>query len=1797
MEKQSTSKFLRSVIAVVALFMLVVSGLFLASCKEEECSHPTTNDFGACTECNVIVDWTKYEAKLDGIITPNFDDLTASLNDLKSNVSDVASDVDSVITKIGDIDLGADITTIVDTVNNIRDEIVALLGAEEVTDKATPATITGIAKALDDLQASVKKVQEDITGVEKVCKDHDFDTETLIEIIPASCTENGLGYYRCKNCNAVISDEIPTIDHTSDEPVKENEKAATCTEAGSYDEVVYCTVCGKEVSRVEKTVDALDHAWDEGKVTADPTCTTEGVKTFTCTREGCTVTKTEAVEATGHTADWSAPTVSEKPTCVADGSATFKCTNCEASFTLKPSDVATRPTFMSDEDWAAFVTAYKATGHDLSRQEEVWENVKLEQTDEKTGQIVDQVDRVTYKYCTNEGCNYKEEVSRVTENHQLYVSDDLTIREGNGDVRKVSTLSGEELTKYELKEGGKNFGKIKDGYVNLSCTETAYLFYLCPDECAVKPDNPIKVELEALGHYYVAGAYVEGEEPTCTEGGMQIYTCAYCEDTYNEPVGPLKHNLVKDEENSKPATCTEEGVEIKKCANAGCTYTEKTVFPAGHKWVDVEGSEEFTWTLGDVSGHYVSITQECSVCGATQKTEPELESHSKRFYDAKEVLGTELEQELYELYGVRIVEHAKYGYVFTTAACDDPGPVVNVCVCGYVETVPYTNVTSQQHSYIVTDIAADDPCTGIAIRHKVCKWCGAEVDIPLGDPAGHTWVVVAAQDPTCDTNGWNGFAYCEECGKVVMFTATADETEPDKMAIDYVEGVTCDGTEEEIEAVKDLKGIAIDALGHLWSSEPMVFCEDGCLSPVWEVTYCVRCFNYDADGDFTIKANGAEYPESAEGYVDTDFGAATDEFINKLLNTLNWAGSDEVPPVSFTKEQLLSDEFNGHYNITGIKFVAAKGHTLNETQSDEKTDAIVCLTDKALDSYADALAFAKTVYASVNEDEFKTAFDEIFGTNDTNRDGFVIDVNGDDAPTLAGICTECGMPIAITDHNEEYYMFMITNGKDGAAYAYSEPIDVENAYVHTDTYLVKDAEGNTAYKTQAEIDESNGAWTKVVFTYAQIASMKYTNSNGSVNCYFEGFCARNCGTDMGHKAQHTFPTSDNYDKYHNCMHGDICVWCSKVLALSDDHNMQDLEEIVASDNKEYADAAKALYEAAVKDPDNYDWVGKDTDNATCQEPAEDWTITVCVSCLLEWYKEGTNFEGWTRFDETDPESEGNYTSKKVDREGDHRYEIESVGDKDELNCLVGYAEWYQCSVCGDRLTYEERYAEDAPEYIKNLKDLHENDYIDDENYHEAKAHTVAPVFNYFENSNYKPATDTTSAYMNFICVDCGEPLQGYYDNGVAEDGKLRYTMASDEDIKNYLENAEKVAEWGNIQYVRAEDKAAVTTVTFEADATEDQKEAAVAKAIKDAEAEGATSVYLTIPGDFKIGASDTTTFTEGEATVWQAYGITFSADSSVKKIVFDLGDNKLTFAGTKVDEKTEAKVGATYKITGEGSVIFSNGTIEFTAFTAAQNPTFGFNANTTELVFDHITATVKGSAAFAGFGSTGEEAFGTMTIKNSKITTEGYYVVSTNASKSASSKVEINIIDSTLTSVQPDNDSVGIMFNVPGELNVSGSFVTADSQGMIIRGGDIKATIKDTEVTITDDCSEENAAIYKAYESKDWGSGNGVPMGAFVIGDRSTSYEVGLATVVLEEVTIKAPEDVNKVYVYAQEGDTTVDLTITNADAAAPTLEAADIVNGSNATNNAEVYKLTIDGAQVVPVPVVDEGNTEEAQG
>ncbi len=56
---------------------------------------------------------------------------------------------------------------------------------------------------------------------------------------------------------------VPKSGHTKGEAVIENEKEATCVAAGSYDEVVYCSVCGEELSRETVTAAAAGHAFGE----------------------------------------------------------------------------------------------------------------------------------------------------------------------------------------------------------------------------------------------------------------------------------------------------------------------------------------------------------------------------------------------------------------------------------------------------------------------------------------------------------------------------------------------------------------------------------------------------------------------------------------------------------------------------------------------------------------------------------------------------------------------------------------------------------------------------------------------------------------------------------------------------------------------------------------------------------------------------------------------------------------------------------------------------------------------------------------------------------------------------------------------------------------------------------------------------------------------------------------------------------------------------------------------------------------------------------------------------------------------------------------------------------------------------------------------------------------------------------------------------------------------------------------------------------------------------------------------
>ena len=159
----------------------------------------------------------------------------------------------------------------------------------------------------------------------------DCDVETTRT--EATCEEDGnithtaTGTYNDQKITDVQKETIPAKGHVKGEVKIENATEATCEVGGSYDEVIYCTVCGKELSRTTIKTEAKGHKWNEGKVTKEPTCTEEGVKTFECTV--CGKTKTEKVEALGH--DWDNDfTVDKEATCEETGLKSIHCKRCDS---------------------------------------------------------------------------------------------------------------------------------------------------------------------------------------------------------------------------------------------------------------------------------------------------------------------------------------------------------------------------------------------------------------------------------------------------------------------------------------------------------------------------------------------------------------------------------------------------------------------------------------------------------------------------------------------------------------------------------------------------------------------------------------------------------------------------------------------------------------------------------------------------------------------------------------------------------------------------------------------------------------------------------------------------------------------------------------------------------------------------------------------------------------------------------------------------------------------------------------------------------------------------------------------------------------------------------------------------------------------------------------------------------------------------------------------------------------------------------------------------------------------------
>ena len=105
----------------------------------------------------------------------------------------------------------------------------------------------------------------------------------------ATCTEQGYSTFTCSVCGDEYRGEItPCKGHTE---VDVSAVPATCIETG-LTAGKKCSVCGVILEKQEDTP-TVDHTWNKGVITKQPTVDETGVKTYTCTY--CGDTKTEKI--------------------------------------------------------------------------------------------------------------------------------------------------------------------------------------------------------------------------------------------------------------------------------------------------------------------------------------------------------------------------------------------------------------------------------------------------------------------------------------------------------------------------------------------------------------------------------------------------------------------------------------------------------------------------------------------------------------------------------------------------------------------------------------------------------------------------------------------------------------------------------------------------------------------------------------------------------------------------------------------------------------------------------------------------------------------------------------------------------------------------------------------------------------------------------------------------------------------------------------------------------------------------------------------------------------------------------------------------------------------------------------------------------------------------------------------------------------------------------------------------------------------------------------------------------------
>ena len=350
--------------------------------------------------------------------------------------------------------------------------------------------VTGVQAGNADITAALSSLSATkMIKVAAAVHEHSWDAGKVTT--EATCTTDGVKTYTCSVCKTTKTETIKATGHKETEI--RNAVEATCQQEGYTGDKV-CKTCGTVLEK-GTTIAKKNHTWDAGKVTTEATCTTDGVKTYTCSV--CKTTKTETIKATGHKETEIRNAV--EATCQQEGYTGDKvCKTCGTVL---------------------------EKGTTIAKKNHTWDAGKV--TTEAT--------------CTTDGV-------------------------------KTYTCSVCKTTKTEtIKATGHKETEIRNA-VEATCQQEGYTGDKVCKTCGTVLEKGTTIAKK--NHTWDAGKVTT--EATCTTDGVKTYTCSVCKTTKTETIKATGHKM-GEWKTVTAATTQKEGKQERTCT--ACDYKETKSIP------------------------------------------------------------------------------------------------------------------------------------------------------------------------------------------------------------------------------------------------------------------------------------------------------------------------------------------------------------------------------------------------------------------------------------------------------------------------------------------------------------------------------------------------------------------------------------------------------------------------------------------------------------------------------------------------------------------------------------------------------------------------------------------------------------------------------------------------------------------------------------------------------------------------------------------------------------------------------------------------------------------------------------------------------------------------------------------------------------------------------------------------------------------------------------------------------------------------------------------------------------------